>query len=353
MLAKVLYKIAFMLLLMLPAHLYAQVIKGRVTDDLTGKPLENVNVYLNGTYQGTTTDSQGNFILNNTLQARGAIIVSYVGYQEQKINNYTNEALKIALKRKVTALNEVVIEPDDFISRARAMRIFLEEFIGYADCEINNPDDIYFHYNKKKDRLIAGADKPLLIKNKKLGYTITYFLNDFRRSPTQTVYKGNYFFSEDTSRLSAKKVKQIMQARDKAYYGSRMHFIRALWANELEKNNFSIYAKLKGAINYDHTYTSSELNALSYSQLIENIEGKKFVFIGKANVDETKFDKNGIYIVYSTDARVFHSFMRQKNGMDGVIINSSGDHDEGLQWDGTIGIARVGELLPFEFQPAE
>nr|WP_294794626.1 carboxypeptidase-like regulatory domain-containing protein [uncultured Mucilaginibacter sp.] len=351
MLAKVLYKIA-LLALLLPVHLFAQVIKGRVTDEITGKPLENVNVYLNGTYQGTTTDSLGNFILNNTLKTSAAIIISYVGYQEQRISDYTNEAIKTALKRKAIALKEVVIEPDDYISRARAMRIFLDEFIGYSNCVINNPDDIYFHYNKKKDRLIAGADKPLLINNKMLGYTVTYFLNDFRRTPTQTTYKGNYFFSEDTARLSAKKVKQIMQARDKAYYGSRMHFIRALWANELEKNNFSIYAKLKGFINYDHTYTQSELNALSYNRIIENVEGKKFVLLGKAEVDEAKFDKDGAYIIYSTDTRVFHSFMQQKSGMDGVIIDSNGYHDEGLQSDGTFGIERVGELLPFEFQPA-
>lgn len=346
-------RILLTLFLLLPIHLYAQVIKGKVTDATTGNAIENVNVYLDGTYQGTTTDSLGNFILNNTLKTNAPIIISYVGYQAQTIKDYTSEALKIALKHKVIALKEVTIEADDEISRAKAMRIFLAEFIGEGNCVINNPDDIYFRYNKKKNILTAGADKPLLIHNKTLGYTITYFLNTFIRYPYQTVYKGNYFFAEDTAGLSTRKVKQIMQARNKAYYGSRMHFIRALWANELVKNNFQMYTTLMGVIDYSISYLQSDLNFLSYNRIIENIEGRKFVLLNKANMDEKKYDKNEVYITYSTDKRVFHSFMRQESGTNGVIIDSNGYHDDGLQWNGEFGIARVGELLPYEFQPAK
>jgi len=310
------------LLFLLPGILCAQVIKGKVTDASTGNPLENVNVYLAGTQQGTTTDSLGNFTLNNTLKTIAPVIVSYVGYQPQTIKDYTNEALKIALKHKVIALKEVTIEADDKISRAKAMRIFLQEFIGEGNCMINNPDDIYFRYNKKKNILTAGADKPLLIHNKTLGYTITYFLNTFIRYPYQTVYKGNYFFAEDTAVLSARKVKQIMQARDKAYYGSRMHYIRALWANELAKNNFQMYTTLKGVTDYSISYLQSELNFLSYNRIIENIEGRKFVLLNKANIDEKKYDTNEVYVTYSTDKRVFHSFMRQESGIYGLLLTA-------------------------------
>ncbi len=340
------------LMLLLPMHLYAQVIRGTVTDALTGKPIENVSVYLDGTYQGTVTDSVGNFTLNNTLKTSAPVIVSYVGYKPQTIKDYTNQVLKIPLKRKMIALKEVTIEADDKINRAKAMRIFLDEFIGDGNCVINNPDDIYFRYNKKKNILTAGAEKPLLIRNKTLGYTITYFLNSFVRYPYQTVYKGNYFFAEDTLKLSAKKVKQILQARDKAYYGSRMHFIRALWANELAKNNFKIYKTLTGVVDYGIEYHLSEGNLLSYNRVIENTEGNKFVLLSKANVDEKKFDQNEVYVLYSNDVKNFPSFMRQQNGNVGVIIDSNGYHDEGLEWKGNFGIQRVSELLPYEFQPS-
>lgn len=66
--ANILYKIAFILLFVLPVHLYAQLINGKVTDVKTGTPLENVSVYIAGTQQGTKTDGQGNFKINNTFK---------------------------------------------------------------------------------------------------------------------------------------------------------------------------------------------------------------------------------------------------------------------------------------------
>jgi hypothetical protein len=57
------------------------------------------------------------------------------------------------------------------MSRAKAMRIFLNEFIGSSnsDCIIANPDEIYLRYNKKKDLLTTGADKPFTDTEQALG----------------------------------------------------------------------------------------------------------------------------------------------------------------------------------------
>ncbi|MFD0749690.1 carboxypeptidase-like regulatory domain-containing protein [Mucilaginibacter calamicampi] len=103
------------ILLLLPAILFAQAVKGRVTDAATGKPLENVNVYLEGTYQVTITNSEGNFTLNPGKDTNSALTISYVGYQSQKITDYAGKTLSIALKRKVIMLNEVTVvdRPDE------------------------------------------------------------------------------------------------------------------------------------------------------------------------------------------------------------------------------------------------
>src|SRR5471030_1311145 len=123
------------------------------------------------------------------------------------------------------------------------MRIFLTEFIGSVskDCTITNPDDIYFTYRRKNDSLTANSDKPLIIQNKKLGYKITYFLTYFKHVAVHTTYQGNYFFEEDTAGLQPKEIKKIIKAREDAYFGSRMHFIRSLWADKLKESDFKVY----------------------------------------------------------------------------------------------------------------
>lgn len=126
-----------LILLLLPVLLRAQVITGRVTDATTGSPLPNVNVYLDGTINGTTTDSQGNFTLNNVLKTRAPLLVSSVGYVSRKINDYTDKNISISLKPKVIALKEVTVTTDK-ISRAKAMRIFLREFIGRNNSECDH-----------------------------------------------------------------------------------------------------------------------------------------------------------------------------------------------------------------------
>lgn len=342
-----------LMLWFLPVLLNAQVITGKVTDAATGNPLENVNVYLDGTIVGTTTDSRGVFTLNNVSKTSNPLSVSYVGYQTQKLKNYAdNKAINIALKRNVIALKEVTVTTDK-ISRARAMRIFLREFIGRynSECQITNPQDIYFSYNKSEDLLTAVADKPLTILNKKLGYKVTYFLADFSYKPYLTSYKGNYFFAEDTTGLKPETMRKVLKARNEAYKGSRMHFIRALWANQLNENGFAIYRSIKGEINTITPYDLDPKNRLSFDHIVQLSEGKKFILFQKGiNPKDARFDNNEVYVTY----RQFNpAFLRQTDSGNGTIIERNGYHDEGLQWKDNFGKWRVGELLPYEFEPRE
>lgn len=347
------YKITLLVLLLLPTVLCAQVIRGTVTDAVTGNPIPNVNVYLGGTVIGTTTDSRGNFTLNNVLKTNNLLLVSYVGYQSQKIKNYTDKSINIALKRNLIQLKEVTVSAGDKIRRARAIRIFLREFIGRnnSDCVITNPGDIYFQYNKNEDLLTAGAEKPLLILNKKLGYKVTYFLAEFRYTPLQTSYKGNCYFAEDTAGLKPEKVKKVIAARNEAYKGSRMHFIRALWANELNKNGFVMYKSVRGPIDYFTPTRLEDANILSPDHIIQVSEGRKFIMFQKSiSPNDTRFYSNEIYVTYK---QIFPAFLRQNDGSNGAIIERTGYYDEDLVWKENFGKWRVGELLPYEFEPSE
>jgi len=340
------------LFLLSPALLWAQAITGRVTDAVTGKPLQQVSVYFDGTYQGTVTDSLGNFTLNNTVKTSSPLVVSFMGYQSQKISSYTDVSLNIALNRKVIELAEITIGADE-ISRPKAMKIFLKEFIGEdtKDCVIDNADEIYFRYNKKKDLIMADAEKPLIITNRALGYKITFFLTSFTNTPSQTIYKGNYFFTEDIAGLKPAKVKAIMKARDEAYYGSRMHFIRALWANELEKNFFAVYRTPRGRVGNSNTYNLQASNKVGFDDIVQIADTQKFIMLAKdADANNEKLNGNEVFITYKNGN---DSFLGQEDGYTGVMIDQNGFHDEGLEWKGNMSVYRISMLLPFEFMPSK
>ena len=74
--------IAIFLLFAIP--LLAQDITGKVVDADTHNPIAGVTIYLNGTYQGTSSNIEGDFIIH-TSESHIPLIVSYVGYESQKM----------------------------------------------------------------------------------------------------------------------------------------------------------------------------------------------------------------------------------------------------------------------------
>ena len=61
-------------------------IKGIVTDSITGEPLPYVAVILKGTTIGATTDLDGAFTLSSSSKVR-TLQVSYLGYSEKELTN--------------------------------------------------------------------------------------------------------------------------------------------------------------------------------------------------------------------------------------------------------------------------
>jgi TonB-linked SusC/RagA family outer membrane protein len=85
-----------------------QQIKGQVVDGETNDPLPGVNVIIEGTTQGTSTDVNGHFELN-VPNANAVLIFSFVGYEKQQVPVGTKTTFNIALSVDRNALNEVVV----------------------------------------------------------------------------------------------------------------------------------------------------------------------------------------------------------------------------------------------------
>lgn len=85
--------------------LQANTVKGRVLD-AAGEPVIGASVMVKGTSNGTITDVDGNFILNNVT---GPIVISFIGYKTQEINASDGKPVKVVLKEDAELLDEVVV----------------------------------------------------------------------------------------------------------------------------------------------------------------------------------------------------------------------------------------------------
>ncbi|WP_299710278.1 DUF5686 family protein [uncultured Tenacibaculum sp.] len=84
------------------------IVKGKVVDEFDN-PMPFVNVYIQGTTNGTTTDDDGRFAFQ-MKKRRGVLEVSFVGFQTQTITiTPKTKFLNIVLKEGTDVLEEVIV----------------------------------------------------------------------------------------------------------------------------------------------------------------------------------------------------------------------------------------------------
>src|SRR5690606_34247477 len=88
-------------------HPSALNVTGRVIDS-DGNPLIGVNILVQGTNIGTTTDLDGQFILND-LDEQAVLVISYIGYRSQEIPLEGRTTLTIIMNEDIQTLDEVVV----------------------------------------------------------------------------------------------------------------------------------------------------------------------------------------------------------------------------------------------------
>ncbi len=105
------------------------IIVGEVYDSNTGEALSNVHIYIQGTSLGTTSNSEGLFLLRGNLDRQKTMVVSAVGYHSErfKIEPHSQAGIEIALREKVGNLSEVFVVPKEnpalpLMERVRARR---------------------------------------------------------------------------------------------------------------------------------------------------------------------------------------------------------------------------------------
>ncbi|NJK93665.1 MAG: hypothetical protein HC905_00935 [Bacteroidales bacterium] len=85
-----------------------QKVKGTITDATTGEPIIGANVVIEGTTIGTITDINGAFSLD-IPSTNVQLVVSYIGYNTEKVQYTGQGTLDIKLVPDVTKLDEIVV----------------------------------------------------------------------------------------------------------------------------------------------------------------------------------------------------------------------------------------------------
>ena len=372
-------------------------IKGKVFDESNNSGIKNINIYLAYTMIGTTSDSDGNFEIQNVPQGTYEIIFSHVNYKRngfsfQVIGGKTTE-FEIKLLPKIYELETVPVVSANVDEWKDNLEIFKERLIGTStlaeDVELINPEIISFEENEAGN-LTASTNKPLKIINNALGYEITYYLTYFEAAEFSTKYAGMPFFKElETKEESIKE--EWVKKRKSAYLGSLRHFLTLMCVSydsslhykakidSLESQLLFIETEAANKIidKYHYFSKSNFLREYGFSILNKANTDSKYIrklFYGfdiKEHLEQSKIS-NEINFIKINNLKVLYNFENpdrnyiptdpnEKNNYptstvvflaDSVAVDKKGRYFDKfmIQTIGYWGFERLAETLPYEYE---
>lgn len=227
----------------------AQSIKGIVVSAENGKPVEAASVFLDNTTIATETDAKGNFQINIPANNKNQLVVSAFGYEYFLVSNPGETAdLKIRLKPEETILDELVIDKNVF-TRKQMLKAFKYFFIGNAKnakrTKILNENDLVFYFDTKTNQLSAHSNKPIIINNENLGYTIKFHLESFQvQFNYQTLDPKNYmnsnYFGYSLFNENGTPNKKTIANRAETFNNSSVAFFSDLITENLENSDYML-----------------------------------------------------------------------------------------------------------------
>ena len=240
------------LVLSLALQSYSQrneyLIQGKVLDQSTGQPLAGASVFCQNTTMGTISNSEGEFRL---LVPNGGydLVVSYTSFETFSMrvsNELAAQPIIVQMKKQDKTLQEVAVVGSTELADGwdKYGKFFMENFIGTtpnsALCVLENREALRFFFSKKRNRLKILTREDLIITNKALGYKIRYQLDSFvfEYNTNISTFSGYPLFEELTG-TDAEKSTWVAN-REKAYYGSRLHFMRCWYDSTLKDQGYAL-----------------------------------------------------------------------------------------------------------------
>lgn len=352
---------SFVVLLLSSFQLLAQsVISGQVVDAETREPLVGASVFAQNTTRGVITDKEGRYRLG--LNKGGyELVVSFTGYQGRTINVEANEdkVLDIELKKEDKSIGEVVVKSSTEVVDGWEQygSFFLKHFIGatpFADsCTLQNPEALKFFYFKRNDRIKVVATEPLRIANHSLGYDLRYNLDSFvfYNKTSLNSYRGTCLFMPMEGDTAQQR--QWSEARKKAYYGSRLHFLRSYYDSSLKQEGFTVDMLLvNDNRNFGRLSNPYDTSYFFFDQKTGNAE---LWFQRKASISYTRSAPEPGYLQQYKLPKDVRQQISYVDLSDGIIIMPNGFFVDQRSWtnQGYWSWKNLADQLPYDYEPEE
>jgi hypothetical protein len=250
----------FLALFSMPAHgqdVQRGSLVGKVFDDSTGTPLENVNVFLANTTLGCNTDQKGKFEILAIPLGSYDLVASRLGYKMRSMSVLVSRSetapIEIKLRPATIRLGEVIVpgsEPKQWRTQLdRFKALFLGNTPNARKCTITNPEVLDFE--EQDDSFVATARAALEINNEALGYHISLLIGGFRvgadrplsprMGPKNDVLTYELYPAYSALRPSSPETAdEWKKNRLKAYRGSQRHFLASLVRGTWEEEGFTV-----------------------------------------------------------------------------------------------------------------
>jgi hypothetical protein len=356
---------------------------GRVIDSLTNEPIPFATVYLDGTSIGEITGDDGVFNLSGVrLPAR--LVVSHLAYKTVYLDPTAygemgdiivgpSEAVIQGVEvtdgnlrgKTLAEFTRLLLGNDQWTAEASLLndeviefdRDYAEKTISVSNDKLRerlkkrnrpgarwNEDETIYTYGRAEN-LKAKTRSILKIRLPHLGYTLSMDLNSFLSdySTGYTSYLGTFYFAADKKVTSRHRTN-----RNRAYYGSGMHFARSLLGDSMEANGFKVYAITKGKEGTREQ--TSEIDLTKY--LVKQEDGVNYL----VGLDDREFA-----ILYYADNRYrplpTNKWRRAKpvqsrlfvRANKCLILSSGVFGDTNLVFNGNIGARSIAWALPADF----
>lgn len=151
-------------------------IKGKVVDD-NGNNVSGANVYIKGSYDGTSTDSSGQFIFKTLKKGTNILIVSFVGYKEFS-RSYDLDGkdiiVEVIISEIPNEMNSVVVQAGTFgaADSKKAVRLSSYDILTTASAV----GDVYGALHSFPGTSVVGEDGGLFVRGGE-GYETKTFMD--------------------------------------------------------------------------------------------------------------------------------------------------------------------------------